>query len=261
MKKVIVAIALLFAITGCANNSASDPLPTESQTDVSSEKLDEVSLTGLEVASYNIDANEYWSTIEAVKMTTTKDSSSVAVTIANTVNEYIASRIEEFQKEVKENKKTKYNSKFAKEFYLVYDESTVSPNIYSITISDDSYRGMAHNTSRSETFAFDKRNGDRIFLREEIDPTKRTAFDEFIYQTLQEQNPEDNFGKKEVLRTLNKSDQYFAWFASKEEGLAIVFQEYAVGPYSSGQISIGVGWDEVKQFLKSDSLLASEFAN
>jgi hypothetical protein len=259
MKKVLIAVTFLIALSGCSDTSA-DPLPTASKTDLTSEKLQPSSLKGLEVSTYVIDANEYWETIDAIKMTTSKDADAVSIAIANTVNEYIAGRIEEFQDEVMGNKKTKYNSKFAKEFFLVYDESTVSKNVYAITISDDSYRGMAHNTSQSRTFAFDKRTGDQIILRNEIEPSKSQAFDEFILATLKEQAPNDIFGSKEVLTTLKKSDEYTAWFASKKDGLAIIFREYAVGPYSSGQIAIGVGWDEVKQYFKTDSVLVSEFA-
>lgn len=261
MKKLLVAAAILFALSGCASNSTADPLPTTSKSDITSEKLQPSSLEGLEVSTYVIDANEYWDTIDAVKMTTSKDADAVSIAIANTVNEYIAGRIQEFQDEVTSNKKTKYNSKFAKEFFLVYDESTVSKNIYAITLSDDSYRGMAHNTSQSRTFAFDKRTGDQIILRNEIEPSKIQAFDEFILATLKEQAPNDIFGSKEVLTTLKKSDEYTAWFASKKDGLAIIFKEYAVGPYASGEIAIGVGWDDVKQFFKADSVLISEFAN
>lgn len=261
MKKLAIASVLMFLLAGCANDSAKDPLPTTSQTDVISEKLEASSLVGLEVASYNIGASTNWDTIEAIKMTTTEASDSVAITIANTVNEYIANRIDDFQKDVKSNKKTKYNSKFVNEFYLVYDESTVSKNIYAITISDDSYRGMAHNTSRTETFAFDKRTGEKIILRDQIEPSKIQAFDEFVAKTLEVQNSSRIFSEKEILQTLANSDQYFAWFASKQEGLALIFQEYAVGPYSSGQIAIGVGWEEVKEFFRPDSILLSEFAN
>lgn len=260
MKKFLIGISLVVALSACSTTS-SDPLPTESQTDVTSEDLVVSSLEGLDVATYNIDASEYWDTIEAIKMNTTKDADAVTITIANTVNEYIANRIEEFQDEVTTNKKTKYNSKFSKEFYMVHDESTVSKNIYAITLTDDSYRGMAHNTSRTQTFAFDKRTGEQINFQDQINSDKLQEFDEFVYATLKEQVPGDIFGRKEILKTLAQENHYIAWFASRNDGLAIIFNEYVVGPYASGQISIGVGWDEVKPFLKSDSIFLSEFVN
>ena len=200
MKKIVALFALTLALTACSNTNA-DPLPTNSTNDASSEKLEASSLEGLDVASYVIEPNVHWDTIDAVKMTTTKDADSVTVAIANTVNEYIASRISEFQTEVKQNKKTKYTEKFSKEFYMVYDESTVSKNIYAITLTDDSYRGFAHNTSQTKTFAFDKRTGDQIVFRDQIEPSKIKAFDEFVLATLQAQAPNDIFGKKEILRT------------------------------------------------------------
>lgn len=258
MKKFLIAFAMVFVLAGCSTTT-SDPLPTASQTDVTSETLEASSLAGLNVDTYNIGASDHWDTIEAVRMTTTNKADAVSITIANTVNEYIANRIEEFQKQVTENKKTDYDAKFVKEFYMVHDESTVSKNIYAITLTDDSYRGMAHNTSRTETFAFDKRTGERINFQEQIDPNKLREFDQFVYETLKEQATEPIFNKSEILKTLSEENQYFAWFGSKTEGLAIIFNEYAVGPYSSGQIAIGVGWNDVKDFLKPDSIFISEF--
>lgn len=258
MKKVFIGLSLVVLLAACSTTT-SDPLPTASQTDVTSEQLVASSLEGLDVATYNIGASDYWDSIEAIKMTTTKKADTVSITIANTVNEYIANRIEEFQTEATENKITKYNSQFSKEFYMVHDESTVSKNIYAITLTDDSYRGMAHNTSQTKTFAFDKRTGEQIYLLDQISPGMRREFDQFVYSKLKEQAPKDIYGQNEVLKTLARDDQYIAWFASKTDGIAIIFNEYVAGPYSSGQIAIGVGWDEVKKFISVDSIFVSEF--
>jgi hypothetical protein len=64
-----------------------------------------------------------------------------------------------------------------------------------------------------------------------------------------------------IISNLNNDENFTAWFASKSDGLAIIFQQYAVGPYSSGQPTIALSWKDLKPLLKADSILLSEFAS
>ncbi len=263
MKKVIVAIALLFAITGCANNSASDPLPTESNS-ASSEEIEVSSLDKLVVSTYSLPMDKTYDHIDAVKLTVKDGADDVTVKIANEVNSWIASQIADFQANAETLYKKDKKSATVLEFNLTYDESAISKRVYALTFTDYRYEGGAHGSSTVTTFAFDLSDGSRFDLVSQIDPAKRVQFNELVASALGEQA--GTFGveldsKETILSALNDDKNYSAWFASKTDGIAIIFQQYAVGPYSSGQPTIGLSWDEVNKFLKSDSLLASEFAN
>lgn len=263
MKKFIAAFALLFALTGCANNSASDPLPTDTNS-ASSKEIEVSSLDKLVVSTYALPMDKTYDHIDAVKLTVKDGADDVTIKIANEVNSWIASQIADFQANAKAAYKKDKKTSAVLEFNLTYDESAISKRVYALTFTDYRYEGGAHGSSVVTTFAFDLSDGSRFDLVSQIDTAKRAQFNELVASALGEQA--GTFGvdldsKDTILTTLNEDKNYSAWFASKTDGLAIIFQQYAVGPYSSGQPTIGLSWDQVKPFLKSDSILASEFAN
>ena len=263
MKKFIAAFALLFALTGCANNSASDPLPTDTNS-ASSKEIEVSSLDKLVVSTYALPMDKTYDHIDAVKLTVKDGADDVTITIANQVNSWIASQIADFQANAKAAYKKDKKTSAVLEFNLTYDESAISKRVYALTFTDYRYEGGAHGSSVVTTFAFDLSDGSRFDLVSQIDTAKRAQFNELVASALGEQA--GTFGvdldsKDTIITTLNEDKNYSAWFASKTDGLAIIFQQYAVGPYSSGQPTIGLSWDQVKPFLKSDSILASEFAN
>ncbi len=261
MKKFLAAFTLLFAITACSNNSV-DPLPTNSKS-ASSEEIEITTLDHLSVSTYALPEDKTYDHIDAVKLTLKDGASDVETTIANTVNEWIASEIGSFQKRAKENFKTKKKSDVL-EFNMTYDESAVSNGFYGLTLSYYTYEGGAHGAAVIKTFGFNLSDGSTVSLISQIDPAQRIAFNEVVASALGEQA--GTFGvdldeKATILQTLENDVNFDAWFASKKDGLAIIFQQYAVGPYSSGQPAVSFSWEEVRQYFKSDSIITSEFAN
>ncbi len=263
MKKLAIASVLMFLLAGCANDSAKDPLPTTSNS-ASSEVLEVSTLEKLEVSSYSLPLNKTYDHIDAVKLTVKEGADEVTVKIANEVNSWIASQIAEFQANAKVAYKTDRKTAKVLEFNMTYDESARSNRVFALTFTDYRYEGGAHGSSTVTTFAFDLTDGSKFDLISQIDPAKRSQFNQLSATALGEQAGTFNVdldSKETIVSNLN-DDQYFnAWFASKTDGLAIIFQQYAVGPYSTGQPTIALSWKQVKPLLKEDSILLSEFSN
>jgi hypothetical protein len=262
MKKLLVTMTVIFALTGCAGNSTADPLPTKS-TSASSEEIEVSSIDKLVISSYSLPEHKTYDHIDAVKLTLKDGANDVTVKIANTVNEWIASEIADFQATAKDEYKKHRKNASVLEFNMTFDESAVSDRIYALTFTDYRFEGGAHGSSVVKTFAFDLNDGSQFDLVSQINPDKRFEFDVLVAATLGEQAGTfdvDLDSQQTIITTLGNDENYTAWFASKTDGLAIIFQQYAVGPYSSGQPTISLTWKQLKPLLNSDSILLSEFA-
>ena len=261
MKKLLITLTALMILTGCSNTN-SDPLPVNSSNSASSEELAPSSLDGLEFTTYSLPESKFYDHVEAIKLDVKEGADSVSITIANTINKWVAEQIADFQANAKEAfKNEKYMGK-VNEYNLTYDESAISDLIYAVTFTDYRFEGGAHGSSIIKTFAFNKSNGEQISLISQVDPAKREEFNTAIATALGSQA--GTFGEtlddKATLITNLNNDEYFdGWFASKADGIAIIFPQYSVGPYSSGQPAIDLTWDEVSKYFKSDSILLSEF--
>lgn len=261
MKRLIIAISALLFLTGCSSTN-SDPLPVNSSNSASSEELEPSSLDGLVFTTYSLPESKFYDHVEAIKLETKKGADSVTITIANTINEWVATQIAEFEANSKEAyKNEKYMGK-VNEYNLSYDESAISDLIFAVTFTDYRFEGGAHGSSVVKTFAFNKTNGETISLISQVDSSKRTEFNTAVANALGSQA--GTFGetiddKNTLIANLNNDEYFEGWFASKEDGVAIIFPEYSVGPYSSGQPAIALTWDEIAQYFNSDSILLSEF--
>jgi hypothetical protein len=263
MKKLFIASVLVLLLAGCANNSANDPLPTESNS-ASSEVLEVSSLDKLEVSSYSLPLDKTYDHIDAVKLTVKDGADEVTIKIANKVNSWIAAQIADFQANAKVAYKSDRKNAKVLEFNMTYDESARSNRIFALTFTDYRYEGGAHGSSTVTTFAFDLSDGSQFDLVSQLDPAKRAQFNELAATALGEQAGTfdvDLDSKEMIISNLNNNENFTAWFASKSDGLAIIFQQYAVGPYSSGQPTIALSWKDLKPLLKTDSILLSEFAS
>lgn len=261
MKKLITAFVALIFLTSCSSTN-SDPLPVNSSNEASTQELAPSTLDGIEFTIYSLPESKFYDHVEAIKLEVKDGADSVSITIANTINKWIAEQIADFQVNAKKAFKTeKYMGK-VNEYNLTYDESAISDLVYAVTFTDYRFEGAAHGSSIIKTFAFNKESGEAISLISQIDPAKRVEFNTAIATALGSQA--GTFGvtldDKDTLITNLNNDEYFdGWFASRKDGLAIIFPEYSVGPYSSGQPAIELTWDEVAKYFKADSILLSEF--
>ncbi len=261
MKKSLFAIALIVALSGCSTDSA-DPLPTESNS-ASSSEIEVTTLDKLVVSTYSLPEDKTYDHIDAVKLTLKNGADAVTTSIANTINKWIAGQISEFQTNAKAAYKTDRKTATVLEYNLTYDESAISSSIYALTFTEYRFEGGAHGSSLVKTFAFDLSDGAEFDLVSQINSDKRAEFNELVATTLGEQA--GTFGvdldsKSTIISNLSDDENFIAWFASKNDGLAIIFQQYAVGPYSTGQPAIALTWKQLKPLLNSDSILISEFA-
>ena len=117
----------------------------------------------------------------------------------------------------------------------------------SILFTYYSFSGGAHGNAMLEAETFDAKTGEHFsnlaaLFNDEMLPSIKTAILEKLKQD-PEFDPEFGFnGWAKEANSLSKLNNFYF----TEDGMAIFFQQYEVGPYAAGNITAHFDWDELR---------------
>ena len=110
------------------------------------------------------------------------------------------------------------------------------------------YTGGAHPNSYHRSYLFDLKSG------QFIDPTQladdpeafRTGVEELLLEKAEKDAQRENFWEDyaDVIARWNEEGLEF-----DEQGLSVIFSPYELAPYSSGEIALRLGWEELEPLL------------
>lgn len=117
--------------------------------------------------------------------------------------------------------------------------------------------GAAHGDTALRTYAYDATTGTRLVLEDQL---RSGAIDKLRAKILaaipSSVGPFEDvaWSRAEVSDALQGPDAFLAWLIS-DNGLSIQFNAYLVGPYSLGQPTVWLSWDDIRTLFKPGSPL------
>lgn len=172
---------------------------------------------------------EYYDDIEELKYPQVKHAGTPKLT--RMINKDFQAYIEKAAAARKENieagKKYKYDPDFQTDFEVKYN----TDRKLSILMSSYIFTGGAHGSTAVESFNFDLKEKKRVYLTDILQtPSQLKKVQHYVF-TYAKARPEIFYPdlKKEDIR-LNENTAFFF----TDEGIALVFQQYDIAPYVSG---------------------------
>lgn len=172
---------------------------------------------------------EYYNDIDELKYPQVRHAGTPKVTrmINDDFKAYIEKAAEARQENIEAGKKYDYVPDYQTDFEVKYN----SDNLLSILMSSYIFTGGAHGSTAVESFNYDLKDKKRIYLTDILQtPSQLKKVQHYVF-TYAKARPEIFYPdlKKEDIH-LNENTAFFF----TDDGIALVFQQYDIAPYVSG---------------------------
>ncbi|MFP7493153.1 DUF3298 and DUF4163 domain-containing protein [Terribacillus saccharophilus] len=211
MKKAMVVLVLLLAFSCCIEPAQAQPTKNV------------------------IVESEYYDGVEELKYPQVKHAGTPKIT--RMINQDFRAYIEKAAAARKENIEAGKKYHFDPDFQTEFDVKYNNDRKLSILMSSYIFTGGAHGSTSVESFNYDLKARERVFLTDILKtPSQLQKVQHYVF-TYAKARPEIFYPdlKKEDIH-LNKETAFFF----TEDGIALVFQQYDIAPYVSGNQVINI---------------------
>lgn len=180
--------------------------------------------------------------------------------IKKAVSRYLDDYVIEYKELESEIDKENYEEAFAytyncfKNVHVLFNEE----NIFSFYIEDYQYTGGAHGLTLINKYNLDMKTGNLIDLDAVFLPNAKEALRPLLIKTLMDNN---DLSIEEGMRVFYLDNvQLIDNFSISDKGITFTYGLYEIAAYVYGIIDIFLPYEDIKDYLKEDSLVF-KFAN
>lgn len=174
----------------------------------------------------------------------------------NKVTNYIKEKKEEFLNnatDLKDITDTKCDLSITYTIKDLFDYKALYISIYS-------YLGGAHYNREDKTYYFDEKTGQELTIENFLEENKLSELASLAYYYTIKYYKDNNltYNEEWIKNGTSAKIENYSYFDINNDGLALLFVPYQVGPYSDGEISITIPEKELKGIVKNDYLSIEE---
>lgn len=134
-----------------------------------------------------------------------------------------------------------------------YTVGILTPGVLSVVLPVQTYTGGAHPYTVVRTFTFDLATGEERGLTDLFESGILERVSELVVERIDDEHGTGDWAAEGAAPT----EEALGRFMLTPEHLQVWFDEYQVGPYAIGTPSVDVPYDELRDLVPADGLVAS----